>query len=464
MKRFGLRARLAWAPHLAAALVLSAVSPASAEDLPPPPLETPAASPGLNEQKASMEAELEQAAAELARSEERQTALAAEIEALEKDRTKINAALILTARKTQESEDAVSAAERRLTSLAENEAKVRASLNERRGVLAELLATLQRIGLKPPPALVARPGDALAAVRSAIILGAVVPELRIEANALAADLTELISLEKKMTAERDALKVNARNLAEERERLEKLIEEKKATGTTSATSLEAERASAAELAGKVDSLKDLIAKLETEIESARRAAEAAEAAAAAAAKAEAEAKLAKLEEPAAPPDPAVTFKDAGRIAPAIPFEKAKGLVTEPVRGVTLRRFGEDDGIGGGAKGLSITTRAGARVVAPADAWVVYAGPFRSHGQLLILNAGGGYHIVLAGMDRIDVELGQFVLAGEPVAVMGDRRLASAASVDILSSQPVLYVEFRKDGASIDPSPWWENSTDEKARG
>ena len=83
--------------------------------------------------------------------------------------------------------------------------------------------------------------------------------------------------------------------------------------------------------------------------------------------------------------------------------------------------------------------------------MVYAGPFRNYGQLLILNAGGGYHVLLAGMDRISVDLGQFVLTGEPVAVMGSGSQI-AATLATGSSQPVLYVEFRKDGTPVDPRP------------
>ncbi|MGZ5862391.1 MAG: murein hydrolase activator EnvC family protein, partial [Methyloceanibacter sp.] len=103
----------------------------------------------------------------------------------------------------------------------------------------------------------------------------------------------------------------------------------------------------------------------------------------------------------------------------------------------------------------------ARITAPADGWVVYAGPFRSYGQLLIINAGGGYHILLAGMSRIDVSLGQFVLAGEPVAVMGAVAPTSQGGKD--TSRPVLYVEFRKDGRPIDPDPWWAVAS-EKVQG
>jgi septal ring factor EnvC (AmiA/AmiB activator) len=141
----------------------------------------------------------------------------------------------------------------------------------------------------------------------------------------------------------------------------------------------------------------------------------------------------------------------------------KGRIQLPVNGVKIRDFGTPDSAGSAERGLSIATRAGAQVTAPADAWVVYAGPFRSYGQLLILNTGGGYHLLLAGMERISVDLGQFVLAGEPVAAMGTGSHI-AAILATGSSQPVLYIEFRKDGAPVDPGPWWAAGEVEKVRG
>jgi septal ring factor EnvC (AmiA/AmiB activator) len=92
---------------------------------------------------------------------------------------------------------------------------------------------------------------------------------------------------------------------------------------------------------------------------------------------------------------------------------------------------------------------------------------------LILNAGGGYYLVLSGLKRIDVTLGQFVLAGEPVGVMGETRdaaaLAAAGAGGGTSAAngidgPALYVEFRKDGVPIDPGPWWAKQDDRKVRG
>ena len=150
--------------------------------------------------------------------------------------------------------------------------------------------------------------------------------------------------------------------------------------------------------------------------------------------------------------------------PAVSFANAKGLLPLPVNGEQTISFGGADGLGGKAQGISIRTRSEAQVSSPVDGWIVYAGPFRSYGQLLIINAGDGYHVLLAGMERINVQLGQFVLAGEPVAAMASQRLASAGAADLGAVQPVLYVEFRKDGASIDPAPWWAVSNVEKVDG
>jgi septal ring factor EnvC (AmiA/AmiB activator) len=157
----------------------------------------------------------------------------------------------------------------------------------------------------------------------------------------------------------------------------------------------------------------------------------------------------------------VAFASPDRLKPAMPFEAAKGSLRLPAQGRRVKRFGDVDATGGTVKGISLQTRAEARITAPADGWVVYAGEFRSYGQLLIINAGGGYHVLLAGMSRIDVSLGQFVLAGEPIAVMGNSAAPSQGVDD--SSRPVLYVEFRKDGRPIDPDPWWAEAS-EKVQG
>ena len=116
------------------------------------------------------------------------------------------------------------------------------------------------------------------------------------------------------------------------------------------------------------------------------------------------------------------------------------------------------------RGAAIGTRPRAVVTAPADGTIVFAGPFRAYGHVLIINAGGGYYLLLAGIDRTSVEIGQFVLAGEPIAAMGEVAAPSAALGVVEADGPVLYVELRKDGVPIDPGPWWAKSQSERARG
>jgi murein hydrolase activator len=372
-----------------------------------------------------------------------EAALKREIEEIGADRRKLSQELIDTAAHSREFEAKIAATEARLAPLDDNEASIRKSLDGRRAVIGEVLAALQRIGHRPPPALISSPEDALQTVRTAMLLGAVLPEMRQQVDALASDLTELVGVRKKIAEERDRLRKEVASLGEQRTRMTALIGERQKQQAEREKALDAERTRAADLAKQVDNLKDLIAKLEQGLDPAIRAAR---------------------EAARSDSRPALSaFRDPGRLAPAVTFASLRGQVPIPVNGVKIKDYGAPDGLGGSEKGLSIATRAGAQVTAPSDGWVVYAGPFRSYGQLLILNAGGGYHILLAGMERISVDLGQFVLAGEPVAVMGNgSHIASILATG--SSQPVLYVEFRKDGLPVDPGPWWASGEGEKVRG
>lgn len=391
--------------------------------------------------------ELEAIHARQRKAAETERNLKLEIAKIGDDRRKLNAALLDAAAKLRAAEIRVAEAEARLKPLDATEQSLRRSLEGRRATMAEVLAALQRIGQHPPPALVVSPEDALQSVRTALMLGAILPEMRIQAQALASDLADLARIRRDIGEERDRLKRDAEAIAVERLRVTALIEERQKKQALAEQALEEERKATAALVQRVDTLKDLIAKMEQGLDRATRAARAA-------ARAAAE----KADNPRV--DLAV-LNDPGRLAPAISFAATRGTLPIPVNGVRIRDFGAPDGLGGTEKGQTIATRTGAQVTSPCDGWVVYAGVFRNYGQVLILNAGAGYHVVLAGMDRISVEVGQFVLTGEPVAVMGSGAQV-AASLAAGSNQPVLYIEFRKDGTPVDPSPWWAAS--EKARG
>jgi murein hydrolase activator len=374
-----------------------------------------------------------------------------EIDALGDDRRKMNQALIDTATRIRTVEAQVVEAEARINPLTDRELSIRKSLDARRAVIAEVLAALQRIGHRPPPALLVKPEDALEAVRTAVMFGALLPEMRTQAESLSKDLAELVHLREQIAQQRHELQRDLTEQSQNQLRLTALFEQRKQQQGDAQKALEGERQRIALLARQADSLKDLIAKLEQNLDPATRNARVA-------ARSAAEGK--DLGETRGD---LTALRDPGRLSPAIAFSAAKGTLAIPVNGVKIRDFGSPDSNGGTEKGVSIATRAGAQVTSPCDGWVVYAGAYRSYGQVLIMNVGGGYHVLLTGMEQISVDPGQFVLAGEPVAVMG-RAPQAGSALAAGSSQPILYIEFRKDGTPVDPTPWWTPTENEKVRG
>jgi septal ring factor EnvC (AmiA/AmiB activator) len=428
---------------LAAGLSAISPSPTSAQTAAPKPADV---SPDAIKQR---EQELEAARAQQKSAADLQQKLQADIAAIGQDRSKLNQQLIDIAAQVRSVETRIGDAEARLSPLDGREQQVRNSLESRRSEIVEVLAALQRAGRRTPPALLVRPEDALQSLRTAMLLGAVVPELRGRAEQLTSDLGELVTLRKTIAAERDRLAVDRDKLKDDQIRLAALVDERQRKQSAIEKDMAAEGTRAIALSKQADSLQGLIAKMEQDLKSAAKAAA-----------------VASLQGAPAAPNGKPNLgalKDPARLSPAVAFASAKGLFAYPVNGTRIRDFGGSDGSGGVEKGISLATRAGAQVTTPCDGWVVYAGPFRSYGQLLILNAGGGYHVLIAGMERISVNIGQFVLTGEPVATMGTTSQV-ASILATTASRPVLYVEFRKDGTPIDPGPWWAASEGEKVRG
>lgn len=409
---------------LAAALTCAVFSTALAEETAAIPTDLPRAA-------------YEQVSRELTLSAERMAEISEEIAAVRKDHATITAALIQSAKTEKKLSQDIEGISSRLETLRDQETGIKLSLKARRSVLAEVLGALQRMGLNPPPAILVKPEDALASVRSAILLGAVVPELRSETEILVEDLDALAKVAASIDAEKARLVAAVEEQTAEKQRLSLLLAEKQRLQGEREMALAAEQKRSEELAAKAKSLKGLIAALEQQAAEAeaRRLAEAAQA--------RREAELAMLPVP-----------ETNRLVESAPFSALKRQVALPVTGRIKRRFGGDDGNGGVMLGDMVATQSGAIVTAPSDASVLYAGPFRSYGQLLILNAGDGYHVVLAGMNRISVALGQSVLAGEPVGAMGEARVASTSALPDANIAPELYIEFRKDGKPVDPTPWW----------
>ena len=404
---------------------------------------------------------LDETEQELKSSRVKAKGLTKDIATLAEERARLNGALIEAGRRVQASEAKLSEAESQLAELTDQVTVIRTSINERKAAIVKMLSAMQRIGRTPPPAIVTRRDDALAVVRGAMLLAEVYPELSYQADNLSESLEGLVTIENRIRAQRDEQKREADQLAAEQARLDSLIAEKKSKQTQGEAELTRLTQSAEQLAADVVSLNDLVDQLDVRIAKAEVAQYYAEIAAEKALRARLQQEV--MATPAnenvieiKPDTTKVAFASPDRMKPAMPFDRARGTLRLPAQGRKTHGFGDKDHSGAALQGVSLQTRQEARITSPSDGWVVYSGPFRSYGQLLIINAGGGYHILLAGMSRIDVSLGQFVLAGEPIAVMGKSATSSSSGKE--RSRPVLYVEFRKDGRPIDPGPWWAEAS------
>jgi len=456
--------RLLALAFLALALILPAPLPAQEED---------AAA------RARLEALQRQLEADRARAER----LAEEAEALEAEVEALRAESRAAARATQGLEAELTEIELLVAVHGTAEARSRQRLERERSRLAGSLAALQRLGLLPPEAALAAPGDPLDALRAALLLGAAVPELERRARRLAALHRGHAEARARAAGARDRLAERNAALLAERDRLESLTERRQALlGSATEARGEAEERLAG-LAAEAEDLRQLLERLEAEArrEQERQAAEAQLAAAAAAratalreeARREAERAredqaretLARAAEEAATAAEAEAAERREAALAARPLQRPEtardfpaqpaAVLRMPAEGRIALRYGEADSARteAASQGLVIETRPGAQVVAPFDGKIAYAGRFRRYGLILIIEHDGRYHSLLAGLGRLAAATGQWVLEGEPVGSMASDGGRS----------PELYLELRRAGQPVDPLPWLAMSGD-KARG
>lgn len=325
-----------------------------------------------------------------------------EVRALQKD-------LVERAARAQTQEEVVSGIELKLIELSAEDKARRLALSDRQSAIQTTLGALGRIARLPPESLISNPKSAVDAVRTSMLLSAIIPELEAQAAALRAELVALEQLRVEMAVRREELTGANQALDRERISLSRLIKRKAKLREQTIAEHDAEDKRVAELAREADNLRALVGRL-AKVDRAART-------------------QAALRLPRAPGTPS--------------FSAAFGTLSLPARGFISLRFGESNQFGVKSKGLTIETRESAQVIAPHDGRIVFAGPFRGYGELLIIDHGEGYHTLIAGVARIDGAVGQLLLAGEPVGVMGAP----------LSEKPELYVELRHNGEPIDPLPW-----------
>ncbi|MBE9555908.1 MAG: peptidoglycan DD-metalloendopeptidase family protein [Proteobacteria bacterium] len=350
---------------------------------------------------------------------------------------------IAAAKKAQKHETRLIELEATLLELSQREDTIRESLTRRRSQMTGTLAALQRLSRNPPQTMLAYPDAPTDMVRSALLLRTALPTIKKQADKLSRELYELSEIREDTRLQLASLETETLELEAEQKRLQGVLKRK----STLLRQTEAERKDVnrrmAELGKRAKSIRGLLAQIEEErkkrekaerkrlAEEQRRLAEAAKA------------------PTAKPGDEAAAIARAAALAKPAgikPFPE-KGRITDPVSGRILTRYGDRNKFGQTERGITYATRPGAQIVAPHDGLIAFAGPFEGYGQILIIEHDGGYHTLMAGLERLDTSVGQWVLTGEPVGAMGN------STIDKGGDTVGLYLELRRKGQPIDPNRW-----------
>jgi murein hydrolase activator len=341
---------------------------------------------------------------------------------------------VATARSIQEHESDVSRLETDLARLKQSELEKTTALGHSREQFTRVLMALQKIARNPPEAMIVQPLTPTQMVRSAILLRAAVPEIEQRAGHLRRGLLLLAQTRREMDERRRELAAATGTLEEQRTRLAALMKNKESLYRQAVTRSTKAEGRVKALARKAEDLRELLRRLESDRLAREKAA-----------REEAKREMAARQKTSLP-KPTTQAAVGTERAPEqkLPLiSQARGTLPFPVAGRVVGLYGQAMDTGMTRKGILILTRPSAQVVAPHAGRVMFAGPFRGYGRLLIIEHGEGYHSLLAGLGHIDATLGQSVLAGEPVGLM------ESAS----SNAPELYVEFRRKGQPINPLPW-----------
>ncbi|MDH3335473.1 MAG: peptidoglycan DD-metalloendopeptidase family protein [Rhodospirillaceae bacterium] len=390
----------------------------------------------------SSEQSLESVEKKLARKKLESEKLKSAASKLKAEVDKLNISMIAAAKRVQDHEEKVFEIESQLSDLKHN-AKIKEDrLAQRANQFSGVLMALTKMSRIPTEALIVQPMAPEDMVRSAVLLRSAVPQLENSAQSLRDEL-DGISIARAQVEERKAILLSAsRSLQDEQRSLEKIIKSKVALRAEAISKSRAAASQMRELSKKASTLRELMAKIEqSRAELAKQRGSIPNVNEGSAS--EGMATTGGIRKIHSAPGVADSQGAQGEFIGSI--SKARGQLPFPAVGRLVGLYGQDLGNGITRKGISIETRTSAQIISPFDGKVVFSGPFRGYGQLLIIDHGEGYHSLLAGLGRIDAVLGNSVLAGEPVGVMNE-----TGEPPVL---PVLYVEFRRNNEPVNPLPW-----------
>ena len=373
----------------------------------------------------------------------KQKKLQQESEKVGRELSQISKTMVTKAKQIQNIEDKTSSLEKELLQLQEELKVAEADFSIEDKNLIQTLYALQNLALKPTESLFVQPLTPVEIIRSAMLLRETVPYLSEEATKIRRKLEDIANKKKSIEQQMAKITSSKASLEKEHAKMRNLMAQKSAMQKKLQTQSQETKQKIKQLAEQAKDVKELLDKLERErlarekAERLRREKEARE---------RAELETYRKQQNIAEPVPTETVQTSGNFMKETgkSFVKARGKLPMPARGPIVVSYGEETSKGVTSKGVSIKTRSQAQVISPYDGSVIFAGPFRGYGKLIIIEHGEGYMSLLAGMEDIDCEVGQMLLAGEPVGQMPK------------SDNTHLYVELRKNNKPLDPLAWIAN--------
>lgn len=388
----------------------------------------PAANVSVSE-VAKMEAEAKRVSKE-------QQAMEQKANKLKEELKNVNKKMIAAAKKIQNGEDEILKKQEELAVLQKHLNESEEKFNSENDMLIETLAALQNLALRPSEAVLVQPLSPVEVMRSSILLRGSVHSLESRASSIRQSIEDISNQKAQIALRLQDLEKDNKKLAMQQEDMKKLSQQKSTMYSQISSQSEEAKKKADMLASQAHNLRDLLEKLEKQKEIARRQM-------AEKARLAREQAAAKLHEESHGLEAINEYENSSQTLgqPAAGFSKAKGRLSRPARGPLVTAFHSELSKGVYSNGIDIKTAAKAQVIAPYDGTVIYAGPFKNFANLVIIDHGEGYTSLLSGLGETDTEVGQTLLAGEPVGTMP----ADAGSK--------LHIEIRKNNHPVNPNEW-----------
>jgi len=282
----------------------------------------------------------------------------------------------------------------------------------------QLIAALQLIGKRPPALALVAPGSLSDIVHLRSVLAAMTPIITARTASLRAEVQRGIVLREQANQALSALKASHTQLVAQQNMLAADAAAAHARSASLADQMLLEQDRVIAMGEKARDIKSLMATISAEADISDA--------------------LAEL------PGPVQRPSDVAKLASTLPMTPPINPSPSiryrlPVVGSIVSGMGEETTPGVRTRGLTLATAPNTLVVAPSDGRIIFAGPYRGFGQIIIINHGQGLTTLITNLSRLSTRVGAAVIGGSPIGYAGN-------------DQPTIMIELRRAGVPIGITP------------